>query len=241
MPIEECGNMINMMLDYTQRTGDISLVKAYSKHLNQWAEYLVANTLFPVNQLTTVDFDGPLPNQTNLAIKGIIGIQAMSVISKKYLGDVESANSYNSTAASYLKTWQSYATSSNGTHLVLEYGYQSGDVLAFNLAMDKLLGLNFIPDSVNSMQSTYYENHLAKYGFPLDSRRTALYKLYIAGFPAANRRPLSQIDLTTLQVQAVPTKIVLWLEETLHYFFVSQIAMTFLNKIYQYVQGLTSS
>ncbi|KAJ3793241.1 hypothetical protein GGU11DRAFT_419164 [Lentinula aff. detonsa] len=172
MPIEECGNMINMMLDYTQRTGDTSLVKAYSKHLNQWAEYLVANTLFPVNQLTTVDFDGPLPNQTNLAIKGIIGIQAMSVISKKYLGDVESANSYNSTAASYLKTWQSYATSSNGTHLVLEYGYQSGDVLAFNLAMDKLLGLNFIPDSVNSMQSTYYENHLAKYGFPLDSRST---------------------------------------------------------------------
>ncbi|KAJ3987661.1 hypothetical protein F5890DRAFT_1551238 [Lentinula detonsa] len=169
MPIEECGNMINMMLDYTQRTGDTSLVKAYSKHLNQWAEYLVSNTLFPVNQLTTVDFDGPLPNQTNLAIKGIIGIQAMSVISKKYLGDVESANSYNSTAASYLKTWQSYATSSNGTHL---YGYQSGDVLAFNLAMDKLLGLNFIPDSVNSMQSTYYENHLAKYGFPLDSRST---------------------------------------------------------------------
>ncbi|KAJ3908017.1 hypothetical protein F5879DRAFT_794476 [Lentinula edodes] len=174
MPIEECGNMINMMLDYTQRTGDASLVKAYPIHLNQWAEYLVANTLFPANQLTTVDFDGPLPNQTNLAIKGIIGIQAMSVISRKYLDDAGSADSYSSTAASYLKTWQKYGISSDDTHLVLEaslYGNQTSNVLAFNLAMDKLLGLNFIPDSVYSLRA-YIAPMKSKYGFALDSRST---------------------------------------------------------------------
>ncbi|KAJ3759151.1 hypothetical protein EV360DRAFT_82372 [Lentinula raphanica] len=168
MPIEECGNMIIMMLDYTQRSGDHSL----SKFLTQWADYLVKNTLIPVNQLSTVDFAGPLPNQTNLAIKGIIGIKAMSVISKKYLDDSDAASSYSSTAASYLKKWKTYGISSDETHLTLEYGKGSTNVLAFNLAMDKLLGLNFIPDSVNSMQSTYYKNHLEKYGFPIDSRST---------------------------------------------------------------------
>ncbi|KIK64768.1 hypothetical protein GYMLUDRAFT_240730 [Collybiopsis luxurians FD-317 M1] len=170
MPIEESGNMINMALDYTQRTGDTSLVTKYSPLLTQWANYLVANTLFPADQLSTTDFAGSLPNQTNLAIKGIIGIKAMSVISGKYLNDAASASSYSSIAASYLNTWQSFGISSDKSHLILEYGNQSTEVLAYNLAMDKLLGLNFIPSSVTSLQSTYYANNLEKYGFPIDSR-----------------------------------------------------------------------
>jgi hypothetical protein len=172
MPIEESGNMINMMLDYTQRTGDTSVVTEYSALLTQWANYLVANTLFPADQLSTTDFAGALPNQTNLAIKGIIGIQAMSVISSKYLNAASAASSYSSTAASYLKTWQTFGISSDGSHLILEYGNQSTQVLAYNLAMDALLGLNFIPASVMSLQSTYYSNNLKKYGFPIDSRTT---------------------------------------------------------------------
>ncbi|KAF9067643.1 hypothetical protein BDP27DRAFT_1448939 [Rhodocollybia butyracea] len=172
MPIEESGNMINMALDYTQRTGDTSLVTTYSGLFTQWADYLVANTLFPADQLSTTDFAGPLPNQTNLAIKGIIGIQAMSVISETYLNDTVASNSYRSTAASYLSTWQEHGISSDGSHLILEYGNDSTDVLGYNLAMDKLLGLNFIPPSVNSLQSAWYANNIEKYGFPIDSRTT---------------------------------------------------------------------
>ena len=33
------------------------------------------------------------------------------------------------------------------------------DVLAYNLAMDKLLGLNFIPDSVNDMRESRCGSH----------------------------------------------------------------------------------
>ncbi|KAF5369606.1 hypothetical protein D9757_010466 [Collybiopsis confluens] len=170
MPVEESGNMINMILDYTQRTGDTSVATRYSGLLTQWANYLVANTLFPADQLSTTDFAGSLPNQTNLAIKGIIAIKAMSVISNKYLNNAASASSYSSTADSFLNTWQSFGISSDKSHLVLEYGNQSTKVLAYNLAMDKVLGLNFIPASITSLQSTHYANNLEKYGFPIDSR-----------------------------------------------------------------------
>jgi hypothetical protein len=29
MPLEECGNLIIMTLSYTQKTGDLSLIKTY--------------------------------------------------------------------------------------------------------------------------------------------------------------------------------------------------------------------
>jgi hypothetical protein len=47
----------------------------------QWTGYLVEFSLEPHNQLSTDDFAGWLALQTNLALKGIIGIKAMSEIS----------------------------------------------------------------------------------------------------------------------------------------------------------------
>ena len=44
----------------------------------QWTGYLVQFSLEPHNQLSTDDFAGWLALQTNLALKGIIGIKAMS-------------------------------------------------------------------------------------------------------------------------------------------------------------------
>ncbi|KAI5899416.1 DUF1793-domain-containing protein [Schizophyllum commune H4-8] len=170
MPIEESGNMVIMLLDYTQRSGDTSLIDTYSDLLDQWGAYLVGNMPFLADQLATTDFAGSLPNQTNLAVKGIIALEAMSVIKEKYQSDEEAAKSYHDTAASYLTTWQEHGISADGSHLTLEYGNHTTDVLAYNLAMDKLLGLDFIPDSVNDMQSAYYATNTAKYGFPIDSR-----------------------------------------------------------------------
>ena len=46
----------------------------------QWSKYLVEFALEPHNQLSTDDFAGWLALHTNLALKGIIGIKAMSEI-----------------------------------------------------------------------------------------------------------------------------------------------------------------
>ena len=64
------------------------------KLLDQWAQYLVENTLVPGYQLSTNDIAGPLANQTNLAIKGIIGIRAMSEMAA-LVGNASAAANYS--------------------------------------------------------------------------------------------------------------------------------------------------
>lgn len=62
--------------------------------LDKWAQYLVGNALQPGNQFDTEDWEGSLANQMNLAIKGIIGIKAMSEIAAMK-GDTAKASSYS--------------------------------------------------------------------------------------------------------------------------------------------------
>ena len=61
--------------------------------LDQWAQYLVSNTLAPADQFSTDIFAGSLANQTNLAVKGIIAIKAMSEIAA-LAGQSDRAASY---------------------------------------------------------------------------------------------------------------------------------------------------
>ncbi|KAF7375163.1 DUF1793-domain-containing protein [Mycena sanguinolenta] len=168
MPIEESGNMLIMSLDYLKRTQDTSLASTYTAQLDQWATYLVENTLYPADQLATTDFSGSLPNQTNLAAT---------------LGNTGKSATYASTAASYMISWQEVGMSSDGTHLLLEYGVQATNMLAYNLAADTLLGTGIVPVSVMNTQSTYYANNFDLYGFPIDTRSTyasAMWSLWTA-------------------------------------------------------------
>jgi hypothetical protein len=62
--------------------------------LDQWTQYLIQDSLVPQNQLSTDDFAGSLSNQTNLAIKGLVGIKAMSVI-EGLLGNSAKSSNYS--------------------------------------------------------------------------------------------------------------------------------------------------
>lgn len=171
MPLEESGNMLIMTLSYTQKSNDQSLIKSYSNLLDQWTQYLIQEALIPANQISTDDFAGSLANQTNLAIKGIIGIQAMSEVAS-LLGDGSRASNYSSIASSYVPQWQQFATASSGDHLTLSYGNSSSWGLSYNLYAEKLLGTKLFPDSVYQMQSAWYPTVARDYGVPLDTRHT---------------------------------------------------------------------
>jgi hypothetical protein len=62
-------------------------------------------------------------NQTNLALKGIIGIQAMAVISNR-TAHAEDASKHSSIAQDYITRWQTLgvAQNANPPHTTLSYG-----------------------------------------------------------------------------------------------------------------------
>ncbi|KAJ7129541.1 DUF1793-domain-containing protein [Mycena epipterygia] len=187
MPVEESGNMLIMALSYAQKSGDNSQLTEYSALLDQWTQFLITDSLIPANQISTDDFAGALANQTNLAIKGIVGIKAMSVIAG-ILGDNEKSSNYSvcaplgvslslptnqqSIAASFVSQWQTLAISSDQSHLTLSYGDSSSWGLSYNLYADKLLKLDLFPDSIYQMQTNWYKSVSLPFGVPLDTRHT---------------------------------------------------------------------
>ncbi|KAL1694460.1 hypothetical protein GGG16DRAFT_122510 [Schizophyllum commune] len=171
MPVEECGNMLIMALSYTQKASDHSLINDYVDAFDQWTQFLIDEALVPASQLSTDDFAGHLENQTNLAIKGIIGIKVMSEIANT-IGDKTTGSKYSDIASDYVSRWQDLAKSAEGDHTTLNYDNDSSWGLTYNLYADKLLGFNLFPSSIYDQQTAFYQKHSNTFGVPLDSRHT---------------------------------------------------------------------
>ncbi|KAL8668694.1 MAG: hypothetical protein Q9168_006691, partial [Polycauliona sp. 1 TL-2023] len=86
----------------------------------QWTSYLIEFSLRPHFQLSTDDFAGPLQLQTNLALKGILGIKAMSQISET-IEAAEDAKYYKNISETYIAKWVEYGISRDGSHAKLAY------------------------------------------------------------------------------------------------------------------------
>ncbi|KAI0009953.1 glutaminase A [Xylariaceae sp. FL0662B] len=175
MPLEECGNMIIMALAYAQRASDTGYLQAHYPILKQWAGYLVDEALIPADQISTDDFAGSLANQTNLGLKGIIGLRAMSEIAR-LTGNADDATSFGDTATSYISQWQDLGINkeSNPPHATLSYGDDNSHGLLYNLYANSLLGFgaDFVPQAVYDNQSAFYPTVARDfdYGVPLDTR-----------------------------------------------------------------------
>ena len=153
MQVEESGNMLIMTLSLAKKANDTTLIKKYYNLLDQWTQYLIEDSLIPALQLSTDDFAGRLANQTNLAIKGIVGIKAMSKIAD-IVGDHAKAKNYSDIATSYVQQWQNLALSSDRTHLTLAYGNDSSWGLAYNLYADRLLNTSVFPQSIFDLRES---------------------------------------------------------------------------------------
>lgn len=175
MPLEECGDMLIMTLAYAQHASDKAYLAQHYSILKQWTQYLINEALIPADQISTDDFAGSLANQTNLALKGIIGIKAMSQIAN-LTGHSTDAQNYSSIAHDYITKWQTYgiapATAANLPHTTLSYGSNSSHGMLYNLYADALLNLQLVPKSVYDMQSAFYPTVMQPFGLPLDTRHS---------------------------------------------------------------------
>lgn len=166
----------------------------------QWTGYLVEYSLEPHNQLCTDDFAGWLALQTNLALKGIIGIKAMSELAD-LVGEKDDAKTFRNISEVYVKKWEHYGMSRDGGRAKLAYDWYGSWTTLYSLYADAVLCFhpsgsytpspsssamsggqqplhadkdqykpNFIPDHIYTTQSEWYMTALQKYGLPLDSR-----------------------------------------------------------------------
>lgn len=184
MPVEESGNMILMAYAYyrfssSNGNGDVAWVQQHYALLKQWALYLVEFALVPSAQLSTDDFAGTLANQTNLALKGIVGLQAMSALAG-VAGAGADADGFTQTAREYYDVWTTLAVDPAGRHALLAYEWRSSWGLLYNVFFDKLLGLGIVADDVYDRQSAWYAQVSQVFGVPLDNRVRLVLFLFLS-------------------------------------------------------------
>ncbi|KEQ96470.1 hypothetical protein AUEXF2481DRAFT_73080 [Aureobasidium subglaciale EXF-2481] len=196
-PLEECGNMIIMALAVAQKiTGGTDYLKQHYHILKQWNDYLIIDSLIPSNQISTDDFAGSLANQTNLALKGIIGIEAMAVIAN-LTGQTKDAENFTNIAHDFITKWQDLgiARGTNGSlsHTTLAYGELESHGLLYNLYADAWVGTNIVPRSVYKMQSSFYPTIAMQYGVPLDTRHSYTkldWEMFVAAVASPSTKEL---------------------------------------------------
>ncbi|KAK6525388.1 hypothetical protein TWF694_005527 [Orbilia ellipsospora] len=160
MPVEECGNMLimgasvvgslidqygggekgrKMAKEWLEGAwGDGGRYRDRYSLWRKWTGYLIEFGLLPATQLSTDDFAGRLANQTNLALKGILGIKAMSEIAG-VVGNTKDEKYFSDIADEYIKTWHDLALTRDGTHTKLAYHWQGSWGTLYNLYADSLL------------------------------------------------------------------------------------------------------
>jgi hypothetical protein len=70
--------------------------------------------------VSTDDFAGPLANQTNLALKAILGIRAMGEIAS-LTGNSNDAKDFIKTSREYMNKWEKYTFGQDSSHARLAY------------------------------------------------------------------------------------------------------------------------
>lgn len=167
MPVEESGNMLIMLAALNQAQGRLDYLDKYWPMLDSWADYIVKSLPDPANQLCTDDFEGPSPHNTNLAVKGIVALDAYSTLVATR-GDAKKARLYRSKVVEFVSNWTTTAADSN--HYRMQFNLPSSWSLKYNLLYQRALKLSSFPEYVFEKENAYYQTKMQKCGVPLDGR-----------------------------------------------------------------------
>lgn len=144
-------------LGTTGKKAAVEWLRHSYKLWSKWTGYLVRESLIPANQLCTDDFAGWLANQTNLALKGIIGIKAMSGIAEM-IGAESDAEWYGNIADEYIDKWQEFGLSRDKTHAKLAYTWYGSWTTLYNIFTDALLCFHLPPDNSTAGGRSSFDN-----------------------------------------------------------------------------------
>ncbi|KUJ23207.1 DUF1793-domain-containing protein [Mollisia scopiformis] len=166
MPVEETGNLMMLAYAYVLASNNTAWADQYMTLFQTYADYLVSHSLNISLQLSTNDAAGPLVNETNLAVKGALGLKAFGLLS-----GMSNYSSLGDAHANLLYT-QGLATDAAKTHFALTYpSAPSTWKVTFNLYPDVLLNLSTFPTAAYKMEDTFYPTIRASGGVALDDRQ----------------------------------------------------------------------
>ncbi|KAL1942377.1 hypothetical protein VTO73DRAFT_5979 [Trametes versicolor] len=161
--VEQTGNMLVMLYAHARFSGDGTLIH----------KHLVNNSLSPSDQLSADTEIQNSANMTNLALKGLIGVKAMSEISRA-LGQQDDAKLYHGHATALAASWESLALSSDGTRLLGVYGNEQTWALMYNIYADRLLDTGIILQSQTAFYKTLLNSSAPKFGLPIASNASGI-------------------------------------------------------------------
>jgi len=169
MPVEESANMLIM-------AAAVCVVEASTEWvapqhwtlLTQWAQYLNSTTLTPGDQLCTDDFMGKMVNNSNLALKGILGMAAYGVMCD-LRGEKALAEEYMEQARVYARQWIVFAQG-DAANFALQYSKPHTWSLKYNLVWQRFFQIDIFPEEVSDKELKFYQSVEEPYGVPLDSR-----------------------------------------------------------------------
>jgi hypothetical protein len=216
MPVEESGNLIILTnaLAHAQNSADFA--QRYWPVLTKWAEYLKEKGMDPENQLSTDDFAGHLPHNTNLSIKAIEALGSYAQLADR-LGKKQEATEYRKLAEQMAAKWKGMAI--DGDHYKLAFDQSGSWSQKYNLVWDRLLGLHLFSPGIIDQELAFYLKHQNAFGLPLDNRKTYTKLDWIVWTATLSNKQSDFITLTDPLYKYMtesPTRVPLsdWFETT---------------------------
>jgi hypothetical protein len=216
MPVEESGNLIILTnaLAHAQNSADFA--QRYWPVLTKWAEYLKEKGMDPENQLSTDDFAGHLPHNTNLSIKAIEALGSYAQLAD-HLGKKQEAAEYSKLAEQMAAKWKGMAI--DGDHYKLAFDQTGSWSQKYNLVWDRVLNQHLFSPEIVDQELAFYLKHQNAFGLPLDNRKTYTKLDWIVWTATLSNKQSDFITLTDPLYKFMtesPTRVPLsdWFETT---------------------------
>lgn len=173
--MEESGNLLLMLAAVAvAQGGDASAVaylEPYWPLIDTWAAYLNASLPNPGNQLCTDDFEGPSPQNANLAMKGVSGLAAYARLCEMR-GDAARGAAAAAAAKGFAAWWVAHGMAGSGpAHSKMQFNLTASSwSQKYNLLYHEVLGLAAFGPEVLRADEAFWGARINAYGVPLDDR-----------------------------------------------------------------------
>ncbi|KAA1477095.1 hypothetical protein DENSPDRAFT_786182 [Dentipellis sp. KUC8613] len=168
--IEQSSNMIIMTYAYVRASNDTKYGRNRFPLLYNWATYL--DSQVETTDTSELSADQESGNEPNLELKGIIALQAMSLLASA-LGYTDRATQFSNSSQTHAQSWYSRALNPSNGQMLGTFGQDNSWSIGYNLFADVWLKTGIANSTILNAQSALYDTLLKSqqnaFGMPIDS------------------------------------------------------------------------